>query len=491
MRPRVLFRRPLCFAMALASCTLCGCATTDTTLRPPMPLAPVTFKAVPAQGTSPQALPHAAPTDVWWRVFDDEALDALMLRAERGNTQLATAAARVAAARAVLGSSQAAGRPQLGTSVSVGRQGGPLLNAAGGDGTLITAGVQLAYEVDLSRRLAANEDAAALDAQARDSLLRSARLVVQAEVAHTYLALRATDVERALAQRRLQAWRQTLQIGEDRLRQGSVAELAVLRQRGELQSAHAEALGLERRRAELENTLALLLGEVASGFAINEQPAWAPRVPVIPSGIPSDVLVRRPDVAAAAQQLQAAHARMSGAQRAWWPNLSLTASGGQASATLGELLRSSMRAFSLGALLAAPLLDGGRREAGVAQARADEDEALAHHRERVLSAFKEVEDQLVALRVLASQAELLAQAADAAARTEAMSQSRWRHGLASHLELLDAQRSAWRSQASLLQAQSAQAQATVGLIRALGGGWGDAHASAQLGSRSGTQAAGS
>ena len=456
----------------LAGCAAPGGPTATSAVA--VPAAPGAFKGAASAQAAAAALLPSPPDGTWWRVFEDPVLDDLMQRAERGNTELAAAAARVAGARAVLGQARAAGRPQLDASASAGRQGGPLVNAAGTDGTLYTAGVQLSYEVDLSGRLAATEGAAALDAQARESLLRSARLLVQAEVAHTYLALRGIDAEHALAQRSLQAWRQTLEITEQRLRNGSVAELALLRLRAEHHQARTEVLTLERRRAELENALALLLGEVSSGFVLAQAPGWAPRVPAVPSGIPSEVLVRRPDVAAAAQQLQAAQARSSAAQRAWWPSLSLTTSGGQASALLVDLLRSSMRAFSLGALLATPLLDGGRREANLAQAQADEAEALARSRGQVLTAFKEVEDQLVALRVLAEQAGHQQQAADAATRAAGLSASRWNNGLASHLELLDAQRSAWRSQAAALQAQSARAQATVGLIRALGGGWGGA-----------------
>lgn len=456
-----------------ALCVLAGCAAPTETPLQPLPAVPAAFKAAPVRDDTPIDTMLAEPVGTWWRIFDDAVLDDLMLRAERGNTELATAATRVAFAQAALRRAQAAGWPQLGAGTSAGRQGGPLVNAAGTEGTLFTAGVQLSYEVDLSRRLAADQDAATLDAQAREHQLRSARLLVQSQVAHAYLALRAADAERALAQQGLQARRQTLQIGEERLRQGSVAELDVLRQRVELQKAAAGALDLGRRRAELESTLAVLLGEVASGLAVAEVTNWSPRVPEIPSGIPSEVLVRRPDVAAAAKLLQAAHARTTGARRAWWPSLVLTATGGQASPTLGDLLHPSMRAFSIGALLAAPLFDGGRREAGVAQARADEDAALTYNRERVLTAFKEVEDQLVALRVLAAQADHYATAAEAAKRAAAISDSRWRNGLASHLELLDSQRSAWSSQAAVLQSQAARAQATVGLIRALGGGWGD------------------
>jgi outer membrane protein, multidrug efflux system len=452
----------------LALSLLAGCAQTPVAPRPALAL-PTAFRA--AQPGMLEAL-NAAPAGAWWRLFDDAVLDDLMLRAERGNLETAAAAARLAAARAALGQAQAQGRPQFAANAAIDRQDGPLVNAAGTQGSLFTLGALVSYELDIAGRVAAAQDAASLDAQARASLLRSTQLAVQAQVGHTYLALRATDAERALARQRLQAWHHTLQISEERLRQGSVAELAVWRLRTQWHTAQAESQALERRRAELEHALALLLGEAASGFNLPEQPAWQAPMPQVPAGIPSDVLLRRPDVLAAAQQLQAAQARTLAAERAWWPSVALTAAGGQAAPGLADLLRASMRAFSLGAFLTAPLWDGGRREAGVAQARADEDAAFAHSRERVLTAFKEVEDQLVALRVLTVQAEHHRQGADAATRAADISAARWRNGLASHLEVLDAQRTAWQSRAALLQVQAAHAQATVGLVRALGGGWG-------------------
>ena len=453
----------------LAASLLAGCAAT-TPPSPPAPLAvPAAFRAGPAV-VEPAA---ASPTDgAWWQVFGDPVLDALVQRAVQGNTGLAGAAARVAAARAALGAAQASAWPQLTAQASAARQGGPLVNAAGTSGTLLTAGLQASHELDVSGRRAAGQSAAEHDLQAQQALALDAHLLVQAEVAHTYLALRATDAQRTLAQRSQQAWQQTLQITEARLGQGGVAELAVLRQRAEVQAQLADSRALDRRRAELAHALALLLREPASDFNLAEQPDWVPPLPLVPAGLPSDLLLRRPDVQAAAAQWQAAQGRRGAAERAWWPSLALTVSGGQASPTLGDLLRASMRAYSVGALLAAPLLDGGRRDAALAQARADEDGTQARHRGQVMAAFKEVEDQLVALSTLADQATHQAQAADAAGRAAAVADRLWRAGLASHLDLLEAQRAAWRSQAALLQTQAARAQATVGLVRALGGGWG-------------------
>jgi multidrug efflux system outer membrane protein len=293
---------------------------------------------------------------------------------------------------------------------------------------------------------------------------------VQADVAQTYLALRALDDERAIVRDTVAAYRGTLDLTERRHRAGDVAELEVARVRSELASTEAEAAALARRRAAAEHALAVLVGDVASGFALDSA-EHAAALPVVPSGVPSTVLARRPDVAAAMSSLMAAQARVGVAQAAWFPSLSLTASGGYASPEVSDLFKWSARTWGIGALLSLPLLDGGRREAGVRGARADFDAALAGYREQVLVAFRDVEDELAALRWLAEQSEAQARALDAAQRASALSGSRYRNGLVSQLELLDAQREELRLRRQAAQVRGARFQATVGLIRALGGGW--------------------
>jgi multidrug efflux system outer membrane protein len=183
------------------------------------------------------------------------------------------------------------------------------------------------------------------------------------------------------------------------------------------------------------------------------------------------VLSRRPDVSAAQRSLLAAQARVGVAQAAWFPSLALTATGGYASPELSDLFKWSSRAFAIGALLSAPIFDGGRREAGVENARAVMDASLAGYREQILAAFRDVEDQLAALRLLAEQAEAQQRAVDSSARSTALSNARYRNGYVSQLDLLDAQRSELRNRRQALQVRSAQYQATVALVRALGGGW--------------------
>jgi len=188
--------------------------------------------------------------------------------------------------------------------------------------------------------------------------------------------------------------------------------------------------------------------------------------------VPGTVLARRPDVSAAQLSLMAAQQRVGVAKAAWFPNVTLTAVGGQASTDISDLFKWSARAWTVGALLSMPIFDGGRREAGVDNANAEMDAALARYREQILVAFRDVEDQLAALHLLAEQADAQGRAVTSASRTTALSDTRYRNGLVSQLELLDAQRSELRNRRQALAVRSAQYQATVGLVKALGGGWG-------------------
>jgi multidrug efflux system outer membrane protein len=262
----------------------------------------------------------------------------------------------------------------------------------------------------------------------------------------------------------------------------------VVRVQAEVAATEADALALDRARAQLEHALAVLVGAPASGFALADT-AWTAGLPVIPPGVPGTVLARRPDVAAAQASLLAAQARVGVAQAAWFPAVTLTGSGGFASPELGDLFKWSARAWGVGALLSLPLFDGGRRDAAVQSAQGRLDEQLAAYRGQVLEAFREVEDQLAGLRLLDEQAQAQARAVEAARRASAISETRYRSGLVSQLELLDARRSELRNRRQALQVRSAQYQATVGLIRALGGGWeapareGDAKAERQVAAR--------
>ncbi len=445
-----------------AALLLAGCASVGSVDPSQLPQAPAAYKAQSANVST-------ALTASWWQPFADPVLDDLVGRAMAANTSVQAATNRLNLARAALGSSQAARLPQVGVSAGAGRSSTP--------GQLVpqpanqySAGLNLAYELDLGGRLLHERNAAALDVRAREQLLADARLLVQANVARGYLALRALDTERDIVRDTVAAYGETLSLTEKRARAGDVADLDLARVRAELAANEAEALALDRRRVELETALAVLVGEAPSNFSLKPT-TWTTALPNVPAGLPSELLQRRPDLAAARSQLEAAQARVGEARAAWWPSLSLTAQGGGVSNELSNLLKSGASTWGIGLLGALPIFDGGRREAGVNAAKAQmEGEAIAF-REQFLLALKDVEDQLGALSLLQAQGEASARAVSAAGQALKLSDTRYRNGLVSQLELLDARRSELANKRSALQVRSAQYQATVGLIRSLGGGW--------------------
>src|SRR5260221_2104737 len=371
------------FVMAsLVLAVVTACATVPEIDAARIPAAPVQFKEGDGRWTV-AAPAEAQARGEWWKAFSDPVLDDRVARADRGNATIQQAAARLAQARAIARSTDADRAPQVGVDAGVQRVGG-LVNGTGGPARSYgSAAANFSYELDLFGKLARSSDAARLDAKAREGLLQSARLLVEAEVAQTYLALRALDVERALVRGTVVAYRGTLDLTERRYRAGDVAELDVTRARTEVAATESEAIALDRRRAELEHALAVLVGEVSSNFALPVE-EWKTALPVIPAGVPSTVLARRPDVSAAQSGMLAAQQRVGVAKAAWFPDVSLTGSGGYASTGLGALLKNSAPAWGVGALLSLPIFDGGRRAAGVQNAGAQLDEAVAHYREQGL-----------------------------------------------------------------------------------------------------------
>jgi multidrug efflux system outer membrane protein len=240
--------------------------------------------------------------------------------------------------------------------------------------------------------------------------------------------------------------------------------------RTEVAANESQALELDRRRQALETALAVLVGELPSGLSIGEG-RWTESLPTVPAGLPSSMLARRPDIAAAQASFQASQARLGVAQTAWFPSLSLTAAAGGASSELSNLFKASAGLWAVNAVLNLPLFDGGRREAGVANAAAQADEAAARYREQVLQAFKDVEDQLANLTLLKAQGQSQAQAVASARQAVKLTDARYRNGMVSQLELLDSRRTELANQRLALQVRAAQYQSTVSLIKALGGGW--------------------
>lgn len=458
------------FALAplLASMVLAGCATAPALDLLRVPAIPAAFKEADSGQWTTIAPAETQARGEWWKAFGDTTLDGLVAQAASNNTSVQQAAARLAQATAQLRGADADRAPQLGVGANASRQ--RELATGNGPYSLFGVGATLSYEVDLFGRLTGASKAAGFEASSSAALLQSTRLLVQSQVAQTYLALRALDEERALVRQTVATYRNTQDLTERRLRAGDVAELDLARVRTQVATTESEALALDRQRAALEHALAALVGATASSFTVAAT-EWTTSLPVIPANVPGTVLARRPDVSAALNSLLAAQQRLGVAKTAFFPNISLTAQGGTAATDIAELLEWSARSWGIGALLSLPVLDGGRREAGVQAATALQDFAMAGYREQILAAFRDVEDQLSALSLLSAQAEAQQRAVSSSERATALSNSRYRNGLIGQLDLLDAQRSELANRRQAVQVKSAQYLATVGLIRALGGGW--------------------
>ncbi len=470
-------------ALLVALLVLAGCSVAPPYERPSVET-PAAFKE--AVDTDPQWKPaqpsEEAARGEWWKVFGDEALNALEAQALAANQDLKAAAARVAQSRALRDEARSGLFPQVGAGFGPTRQRpspasqGLPADAQTSATTLWRAQAGVAYEADLFGRVASTVDAAGAEAQRSEALFRSVQLALQADVAQSYFSVRELDAEQRLYQGTLELRAQTLALVQRRFEAGDISELDVARARTELASAQSESLGIARRRAAAEHSLAILLGKAPADFSLPSRPLT--RVAVrVPAGLPSSLLERRPDIAAAERAMAAANARVGVSKAAFFPRLDITGAYGFESARLGDLLQWSSRTFLLGPLVGAalslPIFDGGRRQAGLDRERAAYEENVAAYRQTVLNAFREVEDNLANLRILAEQTRAQDGAVEAASRAAQLSHIQYREGSVSYLDVIDSDRSVLLQRRVALQVEGEQARAAVNLIRAIGGGWGE------------------
>lgn len=484
LNPRVPPLAPLLGALLV----LAGCSLAPTYERPSVAM-PDAFKEAPANATD--AVSHAGSwkpaqpsEDVargpWWKVFGDATLDELEAQALDANQNVKAALARVKEARALNQSTRSEWFPQLNAGLGPMRQkSSPASqflppNVDGPSQTFWRAQGALSYEADLFGRVASSIDASRADRQQSEALLRLVQLALQADVAQNYFSLRELDAEQDLYTRTVALREQALQLAQHRFNEGDISELDVARATSELATARSDAMTLARLRAVSEHSLAMLLGKPPAQFSLAPRPL-EPVTVQIPAGLPSALLERRPDIAAAERAMAAANARIGIAKAAFFPSLTLTGAGGFESASLGDLFRWTSRTFLLGPMvgtaLTMPLFDGGARSANLANARAKYEEDVANYRQQVLVAFQEVEDNLANLRILSDQIQAQNDAVQASGRAAQLSRAQYREGLVSYLDVIDSERTVLQSQRAAVQLNGAQAVYTVNLIRALGGGW--------------------
>jgi multidrug efflux system outer membrane protein len=426
---------------------------------------------------------EAQPRGEWWRAFNDAALDLLVMEATANNQNLTVAAARVKQARAIAGIAEADRIPQIGIGVGGQRERLSPIEAQVPRGTQIapanvySARLSASYEVDLFGRVSSNVAAARGDAGAVEATYRSVLLSLQADVAQTYFRLRSLDAELATVNQTVSLREESVRVTSRRFELGDIGEFDLSRARTELSTARAEAIGVQRQRASAEHALAVLLGKPASGFNAPASPlADAATLPLIPAGLPSSLLERRPDIASAQRTMEAANARIGVARAAMFPALNISAAGGGLGTSFAEVFKWSSRSWLLGAALSAPLIDGGRNRNNIVRSEAALDEAVGSYRQSVLVAFAEVEDNLAGLRILAGQSAEIEAAVVSARRSSDLAQKLYDAGRGTYLELLDAQRNQAVVERNAVQLRGDRAITTVALIRSLGGGWDGARA---------------
>jgi multidrug efflux system outer membrane protein len=470
------------FITPIAALLLTACAAPE--FKQPAVAVPAAFKEsavqVAADGTRWQ---RAQPAEAqargeWWLAFNDPALTALIGEATANNASLAQAAARVKQARAIAGIAEADRIPQVGIGVGAqrgepspverGLPAGTQLNPA----TSYSAKLTASYEVDLFGRVASNVAAARGDAAASQATYRSVLLSLQADVAQSYFRLRATDAELDTLAETVRLREENVKVNQRRFDLGDIGEFDLSRARTELSTTRAEAIGLQRQRATTEHALAVLLGKPAASFSAGASPLQDSQLlPAIPAGLPSTLLERRPDIVAAQRAMEAANARIGVARAAMFPALNIGASGGGVAGTFADVFKASGQSWLLGAMLAAPIIDGGRNRANVTRSEAVLEESVGAYRQSVLLAFAEVEDNLAGLRILAGQTAEIDDAVLSARRSADLAQKLYAAGRSSYLELLDAQRNLAAVERNAVQLRGNRAVTTVALVRALGGGW--------------------
>lgn len=416
----------------------------------------------------------------WWGVFGDPVLVQLEEEALKANPDVSIAMARLKQARALISQSESAQLPELGAGFGPTRQRISGTAAGRGDGapgstqTLWRAQASVAYEVDIFGRVSSGVAAARADAAWQQALAHQMLLLVQADVAKTYFSLRQFEGELRLLRDTVKLRQDAMSLLERKLDVGAVASYVVDQVKTELFSARSEQRSVERQHALALHALAILLGKLPAAFSVEAKPLDNVTVQ-LPPGMPSTLLERRPDIAAAERAMTAENARIGVARAAFFPALSLTGSLGYESADLGNLAGWSQRTFLLGPLvgtaLSMPIFDGGRRRAEVARVRGVYEERVAEYRKTVLQAFREVEDSLVSIRTLDERIVQQRGAEDASSSVAQSAKARFDEGDVDYLVVVDAERTRLRSRQSRIQFEGERARATVDLVKALGGGW--------------------
>lgn len=472
--PHVFGMTRLLLAMTSAGLLSAGCAVGPSYQRP----ASVDVSAYKeAAGWVPAVPADALDRGPWWTLFGDPALNQLVAQVDVSNQNVAQAVGAYDQARALVREQRASLFPSVALDGGASRSGSRVGNGSGSSagGSRVANNYQFSiggsWEPDVWGRLGRAVDGASASAAASAADLASARLAAQGELAANYFSLRQTDAQKALLSETIAGYQRALEITQNRYTAGVAAKTDVLQAQTQLASAQADAAGLQRQRAQLEHAMAVLVGQAPGNFTLAPDALWRPLVPDVPLGLPSTLLQRRPDIAAAERRVAVANGQIGIAQSAYYPNVSLSASYGLGASRVADLFNASSSVWSLGLSAAQTLFNAGATGARVEGAQAAYTQAVARYRQTVLTAFQGVEDQLAATRVLQTQQQLRLQASQAADQVEQQVLNRYRSGQVGYTEVITAQSTALNARRAWVQSTADRQTTAVALIQSLGGGW--------------------
>lgn len=470
--------RPLGLIATAAALVLGGCLVGPNYKAPAVP-APPAYSDSGHNGDWASAKPaDAADRGAWWAVYQDPELNDLEQRCASANQNIAAALHAYEQAHDLVRVNRAALYP----TVSIG--GSASRNRISNTTPLRPAGspadyweflipLNISWEPDLWGGVRRQIESSAASAQASAADLADTRLSLQGMLAVTFLQLRGLDLQAQLLRSTLDTYTQTLQLTQALRKGGLVTEIDVQEAQAQLEEARAQLIDLGEQRAQYEHAIAVLIGEPATDFHIAERPLVG-NPPAVPTGVPSELLQRRPDIAAAERRVAAANALIGVAKAAYYPNITLGAGGGVETDMVSQLFNSGSAQWNAGPSASEILYDAGRRKAQVDYAVAQREQATALYREQVLSAFRDVEDQLSALRVLEEEATVQQRAVDAAKQSTGLSLLRYKRGLAAYLEVLTSQTVELNDERAAAALVARRIVASAQLQMALGGGWSSA-----------------
>ncbi len=447
---------------ALASVVLSGCVLGPDYQRPDSSV-PVEFRHTPGWKV---AQPSELSSSVsWWSLYQDASLADLLKQLETSNQNLRAAEAAWREARALVGGSRSALYPnatgQVGTSRTGNDQGVNKSNEVA---------LGLSWQLDIWGQVRRQVEASEANAQASAAEWAGVRLSQQSELVQNYLQLRVIDEQMRLLDATVKAYQRSLQLTENRYKAGVVTRADVSQALTQLKNTQAQRLDLDWQRARYEHAIAVLVGSTPNAVQV-ARVETLPQLPVLPMDVPSALLERRPDIAAAERQVMAANAEIGVAETAYFPDLTLSASGGYRGSNLADWISMPNRFWSIGPQFAMTLFDAGLRRSKVEQAEARYDQQVARYRQTTLQAIGEVEDALVQLNVLAEEIVVQREALAASQDTLRLTENQYQAGMVDYLAVTNAQTIALNSQRTLLNLLGTQLTASVQLISALGGGW--------------------